>query len=66
MAGTQAYDAIRSGDLPTVKGFLQAHPDALNRVRSPLSSLPFTDGEGEGRRGEGEELTIMGMLLGSK
>ena len=52
MAGTLAHwDAIRSGNLLTVQAFLQAHPDALNRVRSPLPS-PLS---GMGKEKEEEE-----------
>ena len=45
--------------------FLQAHPDALNRVRSPLPSpsLSALSGMGKVKEKEEEELTIMGMLL---
>jgi hypothetical protein len=69
MAGTHGhFDAICSGDLSTVKGFLQVHPETLNAVRSPLPLLlflPFGEGRGKGK-GEGEELTTMGMPLASK
>ena len=40
-AGADVIKAIRSGNLLAVKAFLQDHPDALNRVRSPLPSLSF-------------------------
>ena len=42
MAGTGGHvGAIVSEDLSTVKGFLQAHPDTLNRVRYSLPLLLF-------------------------
>ena len=53
--GEEHGDAIESGDLPTVEGFLQAYPDTLNRVRSPLSLLHFPLGWGRRRKKRREE-----------
>ena len=67
-AGADVIKAIRSGNLLAVKAFLQDHPDALNRVRSPLPSpsLSALSGMGKVKEKEEEELTIMGMLFECK
>ena len=49
-------------ELAVVRDFVEAHPERLNKVRSDIK-------RGRRRkkgRGEGEELTIMGMLLACK
>ena len=55
----QQFQAIQSGQLADARAFVEAHPERLNSVRYGIK----WGGRG---RGEGEELTIMGMLLDCK
>jgi hypothetical protein len=78
-SGATHFNAVLSGNLLTVQAFLQADPDALNKVCSllpflslfPLPLFCFVEEPSPPpfsvvwiRRRRG--LTIMGMLLGSK
>jgi hypothetical protein len=58
MSGSQAHcDAILSLSVPTVRAFLEAHPDALNQVRSYDPFPSYCDSFG--REGEGLSIKMM-------